>query len=202
MAGLTVYGESGSRALRALWMVEECGVDYEHVPTTFTVEAKTPEFKKINPNGRIPTIDDDGNVIWESMAINLYLAKKYGGDLGPRDLTEESQMLKWSFWVMTEVEKPLLNAMFSAVGMMGIEKDVARAKVQFLEISDLLDVLNDALNGNDYLVGNRFTVADLNVAAVLSWSQAGPFDLSTWPNVADWLGRCLGREAMGRARAR
>jgi len=201
MTGLTVYGESGSRALRALWMVEECGVDYEHVPTTFMVEAKTPEYKSINPNGRIPTIDDEGTIIWESMAINLYLAKKYGGELGPSDLTEEGHMLKWSFWIMTEVEKPLLNALFSAVGMMGVEKDVARAGVQFLEISDQLDVLNDALNGNDYLIGDRFTVADLNVAAVLSWTQIGAFDLSAWPNVAEWLGRCLSRDAAARARA-
>jgi glutathione S-transferase len=202
MAGLTVYGESGSRALRALWMVEECGLDYEHVPTTFAVGAKTPEYKAINPNGRIPAIDDEGTVIWESMAINLYLAKKYGGELGPRDLTEEGHMLQWSFWVMTEVEKSLLNALFSAVGMMGVEKDVARAKVQFLDISDQLDVLNEALDGNEYLVGDRFTVADLNVASVLSWSKMGPFDLTGWPKVEAWLERCLGREAMGRARAR
>lgn len=199
---LTVYGVSGSRALRALWMAEECGVDYVHVPTGFADDAKTPEYKAINPNARIPAIDDDGTVLWESMAINLYLAKKYGGDLGPRDLAEDGHMTKWSFWVMTEAEKPLLDALFSALGMMGTEKDPARAAELFGQLSGPLEVLNGALEGRSYLVDERFTVADLNVASVLSWAALASFDLSPWPNVAEWLGRCLSREAMGRARSR
>jgi glutathione S-transferase len=80
------------------------------------------------------------------------------------------------------------------------EKDPERAREQFLDISDQLGVLNDELADKDYLLGDRFSVADLNVSAVLSWSQAGRFDLSAWPNVSEWLGRCLNREAAVAAR--
>ena len=66
---LTVYGQAQSRAVRALWMVEELGVPYAHVPTRFADEAKGAEFRAVNPNGRVPTIDDDGFVVFESMAI-------------------------------------------------------------------------------------------------------------------------------------
>jgi glutathione S-transferase len=62
----------------------------------------------VNPNGRIPAIDDNGFKLWESMAINLYLAKKHGCDLLPKTMVDESQAIQWSFWAMTELEKPAL----------------------------------------------------------------------------------------------
>ena len=73
---LKIYGVALSRAGRTLWMAEELGLPYEHIKTTFTGGTRTPEYLKINPNGHIPAIDEDGFTLWESMAINLYLAKK------------------------------------------------------------------------------------------------------------------------------
>ena len=150
--GLTVYGQGQSRALRTLWMAEELGIDFKHVPTRFADEAKTPEFKKINPNGRVPAIDDDGFVVWESMAVNLYLAKKYGGDLGPKDLEEDATATQWSFWVMTEVEKTLLQALFHTLGIMNVEKDAAKAAACLEELEPAFTVLNGALEGKEYLM--------------------------------------------------
>lgn len=200
--GLTVYGQSGSRAIRALWMAEELGIEYEHVPTRFADEAKLPDYKKVNPNGRVPAIDDDGFVVWESMAVNLYLAKKYGGDLGPKDLQEDATATQWSFWVMTEVEKPLLQALFHALGLFGMEKDPAAAAAALEELDRPLAVLNAELEGKDYLMGGRFTVADLNVAGVLTFTRMVGEDLSKWPAVKAWFGRCAGREALARAQER
>ena len=79
---LKIYGVALSRAGRTLWLAEELGLPYEHVKTTFTGGTRTPEYLKINPNGRIPAIDEDGFTLWESMAINLYLAKKHGAGNG------------------------------------------------------------------------------------------------------------------------
>ena len=109
MAKLKVYGVPQSRAARTLWMVEECGVPYELVSTGFAKEAKSDAYKAINPNARIPAIDDDGVILWESMAINLYLAKKYGKELAPKNATEEAHATQWSFWIMTEIEKRNLD---------------------------------------------------------------------------------------------
>lgn len=201
MAKLKVYGVPQSRAARTLWMVEECGVPYELVSTHFAKDTKTDAFKAINPNSRVPAIDDDGVIVWESMAINLYLAKKYGGDLAPKNPADEAHAIQWSFWVMTEIEKPLLNALFARTGMMGMTKDEAQAMKYFDEIRKPLDVLNAHLAKNEYILGSRFTVADLNVACVLNWAMAGRFSLADYPKVEAWLGRCAARPAAQKARA-
>jgi glutathione S-transferase len=69
---LKLYGTSKSRSARSLWAVEELGLKYEHIPTPIS-QAKSSDHLRINPNGHIPAIDDDGSIIWESMAINVYL---------------------------------------------------------------------------------------------------------------------------------
>ncbi len=74
---IKLYGIPASRAARCLWMLEELDLEYENVPTHFIGDSKKPDYLKLNPNGKLPTLDDDGLVVWESMAINLYLARKY-----------------------------------------------------------------------------------------------------------------------------
>jgi glutathione S-transferase len=199
---LTVYGQAQSRAQRALWMAEELGIEYQHVPTRFADEAKEPDYLQVNPNGRIPAIDDDGFRVWESMAINLYLAKKYGGDLGPRDLQEDAVATQWSFWVMTEVEKTLLQALFHTTGMMGAEKSAEKAAACLEALQPALRVLDSELAGKQYLMGERFTVADLNVASVLAWLSMSGADISAYHDLSAWFARCMSREALARARAR
>ena len=200
--GLTVYGQGQSRALRVLWMAEELGVDFEHVPTRFADEAKSPDYLKINPNGRVPAIEDDGFIVWESMAVNLYLAKKYGGDLAPNDLQEDAAATQWSLWVMTEVEKPLLQALFHTLGMMGVDKDAAQAAACLEQLEPAFGVLNGQLAGKEYLMGGRFTVADLNVASVLAWTRMIGENLSRWPDLQAWFDRCMARDALARAQQR
>ena len=78
---LRIYGIAASRAIRALWMAEELGLAYEHVPIHYRDDPdgplgkNNPQFRRANPLGRVPAIDDDGYTLWESMAINLYLAR-------------------------------------------------------------------------------------------------------------------------------
>src|SRR5438477_5049875 len=101
---LKVYGVKVSRASRTHWLCRELGIDHEQVPVSFADPAsKTAEFMAANPAGKIPTIDDDGFHLSESMAISIYLAKKNKSALMPTDLRSEAQVLQWSFWVMTEV---------------------------------------------------------------------------------------------------
>jgi len=200
---LKIYGVAQSRAYRALWMAEECGVPYEHVKiSTQGGATRTPEFLAVNPNGHIPAIDDNGLKLWESMAINLYLAKKYGKDLAPRTVEEEGQALQWSFWVMTECEKHILQALFHRAMLPPDKRDekVVAASVEALKAP--MQVLEDALKkGNGHLVGGRFTVADLNVASILSWARPARIDFSHVPKAADWLKRCAERPAAREARA-
>lgn len=198
---LTIYGQAESRAVRALWMAEELGVPYTHIPTRFADEAKGSTFKAVNPNGRVPAIDDSGFVVFESMAINLYLAKRYGGPLAPANLNEDATATQWSFWVMTEIEKTLLQALFHRTGFMGMELSDAKAERYLAELARPLGVLQGVLARQQWLLPDRFTVADLNVACVLAWGRPARLDLSSYPAVAGWLEHCLARPAYARASA-
>ena len=107
MSGLRIYGIARTRAFRALWMANELGLDYEHLPIEIgAAGARSPEFLAINPNGRLPFIVDDGFVLFESLAITLYLAKKHSnGKLYPSTLEGEATTWQWSLWAVTEVDR-------------------------------------------------------------------------------------------------
>jgi glutathione S-transferase len=197
-----VYGHPASRAFRTLWMLEELGLEYEHTPTHFaTGETRKPGFLKLNPNGHIPVIREGSLVLWESMAINLYLASKYGREgLWPGSVEEQGLVTQWSFWCMTEAETLLLETMMHRLLLPESERDAARADECVEKLQAPLAVLDAALEGKPHLLGDGFTVADLNVAAVMSWARLGQIDLSAWPNVSAWLGRCLDRAAARKAR--
>src|ERR1700674_1850041 len=174
MSRLKIYGVPMSRAYRALWMANELGLDYESVPIHFADgSAKTPEYLAVNPNGRIPAIDDDGVVLWESMAINLYLAKKHDRGLWPKAPGEEAQAIQWSFGVMTEVEKPTLAVLLHRVFLPEDQRDPKAAEDGEQQLQGPLKVLDQALAKTGHLIGSTFTVADLNVASVLAWAKIG-----------------------------
>jgi glutathione S-transferase len=108
-AMIKLFGHAKSRASRSLWMLEELGVRYEHVPVLPGTESRAPEYLRINPNGHIPTLDHEGLVLWESLAINLYLAERLGSaPLCPRNVRERGLVYQWSFWAANEVEAVLV----------------------------------------------------------------------------------------------
>src|SRR4029453_10983790 len=93
MTSLRIYGVARTRAFRVLWIAKELDLDYEHVPTEIgPAGARKADYLAINPNGRLPAIDDGGFMLWESLAITLYLAKKHGR-LYPRTLEGEAKAL-------------------------------------------------------------------------------------------------------------
>jgi glutathione S-transferase len=202
MATLKIYGIPRSRAFRTLWMAKELGLEYENIPVDMANDGtRAPEYLKINPNGHIPAIDDDGFVLWESMAINLYLAKKYStGSLYPVLFEDEARTWQWSFWGMTEVERPVLTAMFHRAILPEDKRDAKLADDSEHQLGRPLMVLDAAVAAQPYLLGEHFTVADLNVASILSWARPARIDFSHVPKAADWLKRCAERPAASAAR--
>lgn len=195
-----LYGTSRSRSARSLWALEELGVKYEHLPIA-TTEAKSAENLKRNPNGHVPVLEDDGVVLWESMAINLYLAEKYGKNLlWPAEPAARADIYKWSFWAMTEVEPHLIAILRNRVMYPAEQRDEKAALAAVEALKAPLGVLEESLKGKEYLLGKNFTIADLNVAAVMSWVPMMRLDLSSTPNVQAWLQKCLGREANKKVR--
>jgi len=192
---LKIFGISQSRAARCLWMARELGLAHENVPIHFAKTRESPELMRVNPNARVPAIDDRGFKLYESMAINLYLVKKYGAgkEIAPKTLEEEALATQWSFWVMTEVEKPVLTILLHEFGMLA--SDEATLANCRKDLERPLKVIEQHLAGQSYLLGQRFTVADLNVASVMAWSIPAKLDLAAYPKLSDWLKRCLSRPA-------
>ena len=186
---LKIYGVARSRAARVLWMAKELELDYQHIKVDFaTGETRTPAHLALNPNGHIPVIDDEGVILWESMAINLYLAKKYGvGGFYPTRLEDEARAWQWSFWGMTEVERPLLTAMMNRAVFPEEKRDAAAADVAEKVLARPLGVLDRVLGRSANLLGAEFSVADLNVASILVWARPAQIEMSAFPKVADWL---------------
>lgn len=199
---ITLYGVAASRAGRNLWALEELGVAYARVPTDFKGGNKQADFLAINPNGRVPALKHDDLVLFESLAINLYLGRTFGeGGLQPDSEADAARALQWSFWAVTEVEKPSLSAMFHAMKRPGYDEGEAGVEAQRQEMDQALTVLDRALDGREFLVGDRFTIADLNVASVLLWAFMARIDFGTYPNLFRWLSACIarpGRKAVGK----
>jgi glutathione S-transferase len=197
---LKLHGTSKSRSARSLWALEELGVKYEHVPVE-VAKAKSPEHLKLNPNGHIPVLEEDGHVVWESMAINLYLAEKYGqAPFWPAGPEAHADCLKWSFFAMTEVEPNLMALLTQRLFLPADQRDEKVAQKAIDALKAPLKVLDDHLKGREYLLGKDFSIADLNVAAVLSFAMLVKLDMSATPNTQAWLQKCLGREANARVR--
>lgn len=197
---LRIYGSAKSRGVRVLWMAGELGLDYEHkdyLPRS--PETRTPEFLALNPNARVPVIDDDGFILSESMAINLYLSKKHGSALYPSDPKHAALAMQWSLWETDRLDRQIVNYQRHTRDLPQAERDASVAEAAWQEVVPALDVLETALKKNEWLAGPAFSVADLNVAGALF--RALSMDLAKWPHVDKWLHRCWDRPAAKRASA-
>jgi len=197
---LRLYGSARSRAVRVLWMLGELGLKYDHkdwLPRA--PETKTPEYRELNPNSRVPTIDDDGFILSESMAINFYLAKKHKSPLFPSDPRHEALVLQWSLWETDRLDRQIVNYCRHTADLPDAERKPELAKAAWEEIVPAFDALEAALKKSAWLAGSAFSVGDLNVAAALF--RALTLDLAKWPKLNAWLRRCWERPAAQKAKA-
>ena len=203
---LTIYGVYRSRATRNIWLATELGIPFKHVPVMQhyrlapdaaegVLHTRSPEFLKVNPNGHIPSIDDDGLVLHESLAVNLYLAKKHGGPLAPANLAEDGQMTMWALWAATEVEPHSILVLNHRLSKPPAERDpkIAQAAIEALRAP--FAVLDKELAATGYVVGGRFTVADISTAEVFRYAMPAPELFDAAPRVKAWLAACHARPA-------
>lgn len=207
-----LYGCYRSRATRNLWLAEEIGLELElrtvwqayrlgdpHAADA-PLNTESAEFRRIWPFGGIPVLQDGDLVLGESLAINLYLARRYGGELGPRDEAENAQMMQWALFGATEVEEAAL-AVLNGHGAGTGEGRAAAAKAAE-GLRRPLKALEAHLATRRWMVGSRFTVGDINMAEILRYAQADQALIATHPAVDGWLGMCQSRPAFQRFWAR
>jgi glutathione S-transferase len=194
---ITLYGKAASRTSRNLWALEELGVPYQHRPFDYLKgDTKTPEFLAINPAGKVPALVDDGVVMTESLAMNLYIAQTYGaGSLWPAERAAQAKCLQWTLWAATELEPPAVGRLIEFVFKKEPERDLANVAALAERTKGPMRVLEATLAKSAFLAGPAFTIADLNVAAVGEYLTRTQFDTTPWPATHTWLTGCLARPA-------
>lgn len=197
---LRIYGTAASRAARPLWVANELELVYQHLPLPYVGGAtRTPQFLAINPNGRIPVVDDDGVLVWESMACTLYLAERFcsrsGLSLAAQSNAERADILRWSFWVVTECEKDALAFLMHSALMPPERRKPQLADEALRHLYGPVRILDQHLQTSSYLAGDRFTVADICVASVIAWLEGANELMAQCPWAREWLRRCLARPA-------
>ncbi len=184
--------------MRVLWMLAELGLEYAHEPLEWSDPAlKTSDFLALNPAGTVPTLIDDGFALSESLAINLYLAKTYGApQFYPAEVQGEAEALRWTLWAQWALEPWVQRHAFMAP-LHERAGDLLDERVR-----DAMVVLERVLHERQWLCSEDFSIADFNVACVLSPSRAANVDFTSSPCARDWLTRCYARPAAVATRAR
>jgi glutathione S-transferase len=205
---VTIYGVHRSRASRNYWLAGELAIEVREVPVIQAyrlpdpaapdapLNTRSPAFLAVTSTGAVPAMEDEGFVLTESLAINLYLAKKHGGPLAPTDPREEAQMLQWALYGATAIEPHALAILYAhAQGRAGTAEGQAEVAREAEALARPLAVLETHLAAEGQMVGRRFTVADINMAEIVRYAQAHPTLLAGYPAVDGWLGACQARPA-------
>ncbi|WP_270936550.1 glutathione S-transferase family protein [Falsiroseomonas oryzae] len=191
---LRIHGIARSRAFRCIWAAEEAGLAYEVVPIGFGPELKA-AIAAVNPNGKIPALQDGALTLFESLAINLHIAGKAGAPLMPKG-DDASRVLQWTLWAATEAEPAHQQWAYNTYVLPPEKRDPAQAKAGAEALAPRLAVLEAHLaKGGPFLLGRDFTIADLNLAAVLYGSWLNGMDYAGFPRTKAWLDACFGRPA-------
>lgn len=202
---ITIHGVYRSRASRNFWLLEETGTPFRQVPVIQAYRLADPyaadaplntqsaEFIRLNPNATVPVMQDGDLVLCESLAINLYLARQYGGATGPQTPAEDALFSMWSLWAATEVEPHSIQILYNRVAKPVEQRDARLAEAAVAALRRPVAVLEQTLARDGYLVGGRFTVADINVSEVVRYALAAPELFEDAPAVRAWITRLHAR---------
>jgi glutathione S-transferase len=196
---LVLWGVSTSRTLRALWALHELELAYTQRPIQpRTGETKTAEFTRINPRQKIPVLQDGDFTVAESPAIVAYLSDVYGtphNSLIPADIRQRAQWMEWCFHVAMELDATSLYVMRRHRDLKHIYGDapiaVESAAAYFQ--TQLRHVMHALSDGRSYLVGDRFTSADMLLTTCLVWAIG--YGVAVPPVCSDYVARVAARPA-------
>jgi glutathione S-transferase len=202
---VTLYGVYRSRASRPLWLLHEIGMAFDHVPViqayrlpdpkaaNAPINTLSPAYLAINPQGQIPCMTDGDLTLTESMSITMYLAAKHGADLGPRDAAEAALMTQWALHATSAVETPAVEMLFAQRDAAGTAQGEATIAVAAEKLRRPFARLETHFTRHPFLVGDRFTVADINTAECVRYAQRHDGLMSAHPHLAAWLRVCQAR---------
>ncbi len=192
---LMIWGRTNSvNVKKALWTAEELGVKYERIEAglQFGVN-KTPEYLKMNPTGLVPTINDDGFVLWESHTIVRYLAAKHGaGTLWPTDLKMRADAERWMDWAFT-FQNAMRPVFWGLIRTPDEKRDMKAIEDGRRRCIKLLAIPEAGLAGRQYVAGNAFTMGDIPLGCEVQRWMRVPIERPAFPNVHAWFERLCAR---------
>ena len=193
---LKVWGRVNSvNVKKALWCIEELGLPYERTDAGLQFGVvNTPEYRRMNPMGLVPTIEDDGFVVWESHTIVRYLADKYGkGVLRPMDLEPRTIANQWMDWAFT-FQAGVRDAFWNLIRTPPEKRDAKAIEASRVKSAQLAAILDGALAGKLYVAGS-FSMGDIPIGAeVQRWIRL-PLERPKLPHLEAWFDRLCARPA-------
>jgi glutathione S-transferase len=199
---LKIWGRTNSTNVKkALWAAEELGVPYENIPAGGSYGVVSdPEYRAKNPNGLVPTLEDDDLVLWESNTIVRYLAAKYGrSSLFPADPAARAAAERWMDWQISTLSRPFRDVFWNVVRLPPEKQDQAAKEKGLKDCSRLFGIVDAALADQPYLSGEKFGIGDIPVGCfAYAWLEM-PIERPDHPHLAAWYERLKRRPAYQKA---
>ncbi len=193
---LKIWGRISSiNVQKVVWCATDLGLAFERVDAggQFGV-VDTPEYARLNPNRRVPVIEDDGFVLWESNAIVRYLCAKHPeGGMYPQSLQARADAERWMDWCSIELIASMRDAFWQLVRTEPAKRQQSVIDASSRQTESLLGILESALAGRDYIGGDRFGMADIPLACAAHRWRLLPVERAPRPNVDRWLERAAQR---------
>jgi glutathione S-transferase len=194
---LRIWGRLNSvNVKKAMWAVEELGLKYERIDAGLHFGVtKTPEYRRMNPNSLVPTIDDDGFVLWESHSIVRYLAAKHGaGTLWPTDLRVRADAERWMDWAFT-FQSAMRDVFWGLIRTPPEKRDMKAIEAGAKRSAELLQIPDKILENRPFLAGGSFTMGDIPLGCEVQRWMRVPMERPRFPNVEAWFERLRARPA-------
>lgn len=195
---LKIWGRTNSiNVMKVLWLVDELGLPYERTDAGMSYGVVgSPEYKAMNPNSRVPTIDDEGFVLWESNSICRYLAAKHApGRLIPTELRARADAERWMDWGSFHLGNAMTPLFWQLIRTPADKRDARVVESSAKESEAAMRILEAQLTGRDYVTGGAFNVGDIPIGAfVHRWLQL-PVERPALANVAAYYARLRARPA-------
>ncbi len=191
---IRLYEFPPTRSIRPRWVLQELGVPFESILVQpQSPESRTPEFRRMNPSGKLPLLVDGDFAITESVAICLYLADKFPEKkLFPTDLRERGEAYRWLLFAATEVEQPLWRIARNTFLYPEAERVAADIPIAMREATEAAAIVDAHLAGREFMVGGHATIVDFVMAYTLDWAEAVGC-LAGAPHAAEYLRRMYAR---------
>lgn len=190
-------------ATRVHWALEELGVPYEKVKLDLSAgDQKKPEYLALNPNGKVPLIVAEGQPIFESLAILLYLGERFGVEKGlfPPPNPARADAFTWMSWGSVTLGEALTRFLRNTSDRFPAEeRNPAAAEAAKKDLHAAIAMLDKHLENKQFMLGDDFSLVDVSIASLMPFMARLGVDTSAYGNVNAWVGRCITRPALGRA---